>query len=160
MDREDLADHLAAVERRLTDGETDPQPLADDAALVARLDDLEDHAADLEDRLAEVESAVQALRGYVGGVESVNEDVERRANAAVARVDRLEERLDRRAESAPGSTSAPGVDETPDQGRDDAERVAMAARDAGNDGEVTVDPDAPTGDADRSLAGRLRDALS
>lgn len=150
MDREDFADRLAAVERRLTDGETDCRPLADDAALVARLDELEDHAADLDDRLAAVESAVQALRGYVGSVERVDEDVERRANAAVARVERLEERLDERFEE-------PAADAGPGTVRDDAARAAAAARDA--DPGVAPEADDPAG-ADRSLAGRLRDALS
>jgi chromosome segregation ATPase len=150
MDREDLADRLAAVERRLTDGETDCRQLADDAALVARVDELEDRAEAVDERLAEVESAVQALRGYVGGIERVNEDVERRANAAVARVERLEEQLDGPPEERPESTDDRG---------DDAERAAAAAR--GVDVARTaaaVDP--VESDADRSLTGRMLAALS
>jgi chromosome segregation ATPase len=155
MDREDLADRLAAVERSLTEGDVDHSPVADDAAVVARLDELEDRAAALDERLAEVESAVQALRGYVGGVESVNEDVERRANAAVARVERLEDRLDGRPERAaePG-TSEPGTSEP-----DAADRVAAAARETdggftgGSSGSEETDPD-------RGLPARLRDVLS
>lgn len=151
MDREDLADRIAAVERRLTDGETDCRQLADDAALVARVDELEDRAEAVDERLAEVESAVQALRGYVGGVERVNEDVERRANAAVARVERLEERLDGSPEERPGP-----VDD--DRG-DDAERAAAAARD-GDMARTAEAVDPSESDADRSLTGRMLAALS
>ena len=39
-------------------------------------------------------SATQALRGYVGSIRAVNEDVEQRADAALATVERLESRLD------------------------------------------------------------------
>ena len=67
LDRDSLERRLDAVERALVDDE--PLERAD------RLDDL-------ETRVAELEAAVQALRGYVGSVRAVNEDVERRADRA------------------------------------------------------------------------------
>ena len=54
----------------------------------------------LFDRLAELEAAVQALRGYVGSVRAVNEDVEQRADLAVRKVSVLERELTARSEEA------------------------------------------------------------
>jgi hypothetical protein len=90
VDRERLADRLAAVERRLTDAEPDGDGLGDIAAVEGRLSELETRADDLDERLGEVESGLQALRGYVGGVEAVDESVERRADAALAKAEELE----------------------------------------------------------------------
>lgn len=46
--------------------------------------------AELERRLTDLEAAVQALRGYVGGRRAEVTSVGRRADAALAAVDRLE----------------------------------------------------------------------
>lgn len=63
----------------------------------------------LTDRVSELEAAVQALRGYTGSVRAVNDRVEERADAALAtvetlqdRVDALERRLDERTRSDGG----------------------------------------------------------
>ena len=92
-----LDDRLSALERSFgtatdqaeqnspdapTRGPDGPPP-ADHPDLEARIDTL-------EDRLADLESGLQAVRGYVGNVEHVNQSVERRANAAIAAVERLE----------------------------------------------------------------------
>lgn len=90
----DFDRRLRAVERALTDGDHDVAALQDAAARADRLDDLEDRIGSLEERIAELDAATEAVRGYVGNVRSVNEDVERRADAALAAVDRLEARLD------------------------------------------------------------------
>lgn len=93
-DVETLAERLHAVERAVTDGETTYPEVTDLGEFDERTDALEDRVDDLESRTAELEAATQALRGYVGNVRAVNEDVESRANAALAAVDRLEARLD------------------------------------------------------------------
>jgi hypothetical protein len=49
----------------------------------------DDGPADVESRVAELEAAVEALRGYLGSVQAVNDDVERRADLALARTERL-----------------------------------------------------------------------
>lgn len=67
LDSDSLERRLEAVERALSGDE--PLERTD------RLDDL-------ETRVVELEAAVQALRGYVGSVRAVNEDVERRADRA------------------------------------------------------------------------------
>jgi hypothetical protein len=130
-----VEERLDAVERALTDGEASGG-LPDAARMETRLDDLEATVAEFDDRLAELEAAVEALRGFAGGVRAVDEAVERRANAAVARVERLEAELhemdrgattvdagrdgddtaDRRNE--PGTAPDPATDRDADDGRD------------------------------------------
>jgi chromosome segregation ATPase len=78
-----LDERLAAVERALTDGDHDLTDLEAASETTARLDALEDEIETLDDRVAELEAATQALRGYVGNVRSVNEDVEQRATLAL-----------------------------------------------------------------------------
>lgn len=73
--RESLKRRLAAVERALAEDEPIER--------ASRLDDL-------EARIAELEAAVQALRGYVGAVRAVNEDVEQRADVALRKASALE----------------------------------------------------------------------
>ena len=87
-----LEERVAALERTITDGHADGG-LPDAARMDARLDELEATVDDVDDRLAELDAAVQALRGFAGGVRAVDEAVEQRADAAVARVDRLEAEL-------------------------------------------------------------------
>jgi uncharacterized coiled-coil protein SlyX len=77
-DRDSLHRRLEAVERALS--EEEPLERAD------RLDEL-------EARVAELEAAVQALRGYVGSVRAVNEDVEGRADRALRKAAALERHL-------------------------------------------------------------------
>jgi len=64
--------------------------MGDAGNLAERVSALESQLGDAEDRIAELEAVTQALRGYVGNVRSVNEDVEQRADAALAAVERLE----------------------------------------------------------------------
>ena len=93
-ERSDLDRRLRAVERALTDGEHDVAALEDAAAFANRLDAVEARTDDLEERTAELEAAVQAVRGYAGNIRSVNDEIESRADAALAAVDRIEARLD------------------------------------------------------------------
>ena len=93
-DRETLDERLTAVERALTDTDRDVSGLADAADLETRIDDLETRLADVESQLADLEASTQAVRGYVGNVRSVNRDVERRADLALAKVEQLEQSLD------------------------------------------------------------------
>lgn len=89
-----LEQRLAAVERAVVDGDTalgDLEAVATLADDVARLEaKFETH----ERRLAELEGRLDALSGFAGSVESVNETVEHQADAAIAAVDRLEYRID------------------------------------------------------------------
>lgn len=84
---ETFEDRLAAVERALTDGDHDCSALAEGAATAERVAALEADVEELADRVAELEAATQALRGYVGNVRSVNEEVEQRADTALAKAE-------------------------------------------------------------------------
>lgn len=85
---------LSAVERAVVDRDLELDEIADIAALAEDLERLEGRLEEHERRLAELEGTVDAIGGFVANVESVNEDVERQADAAIAAVDRLEYRID------------------------------------------------------------------
>jgi len=90
-----LEARVAAVERALTDG--DPvADLSDAAELRRQLDAVTDDLDTLAERVDALEATVQSLHGYVGEIEHVNERVERRADAARAAVERLDEQHARR----------------------------------------------------------------
>lgn len=90
---DDLRDRVEAVERAITDGDGDLTALAEGAASADRIDSLEGALEALQEDVAELEAATRALRGYVGNVRSVNESVEERADAAIAAVESIEDRL-------------------------------------------------------------------
>jgi len=105
MSDRELAARLDAVERTLGDCDADLTELRDAAELTETTDRLDARLDRIEDRVDELEAAVQALRGYVGNVRSVNRDVERRADAALATAERVE----RRVTGEPGETSGEPV---------------------------------------------------
>ncbi len=84
-----LEERVAALERRLDDEQV---PAASPQSDVESPDtpELQERIDDLESRVAELAAGLQAVRGYVGQVEHVNASVERRADAAIAAVERLE----------------------------------------------------------------------
>jgi len=106
-DEDALERRLEAVERTLADGDHDVEALREAADVRERVERLESTVADLRERADDLDAATQALRGYVGNVRSVNRDVERRADAALAAVDRLESDADASAPSEGDSASAP-----------------------------------------------------
>ncbi|MFW6003997.1 MAG: DUF7310 family coiled-coil domain-containing protein [Halodesulfurarchaeum sp.] len=116
-ERRTIDDRLSALERRLdergtvvAEGSQAKPPAAestDGPVTTGTVEDgdLLERVEALEAEIAELEAGLQALRGYVGNVDHVNETVERRANAAIAAVERLE--------SAP-KTPPPIATATPD----------------------------------------------
>ena len=125
-DRETIERRLGAVERALSEGE--PIERAD------RIDEL-------ESRVAELEAAVQALRGYVGSVRAVNEEIELRADRALRKAEAVERnvapgRSDRGSEPAdddlgsePAPDHAPIFGSDPDAGSSDGSASATDRRD-------------------------------
>lgn len=93
-----LRERVEALERAITDGEHDLSAVADEAEALDRLDSLDSRLTALEDGIEEVQAATQALRGYVGNIRSVNTDVEQRADAALTKVEALEQRLSAESE--------------------------------------------------------------
>ena len=112
-DRDSVERRLAAVERALS--EEEPIERAD------RLDDL-------TDRVAELEAAVQAVRGYVGEVRAINEDVERRADRALRKAQAIERHVGpNTALSETGERAT--TDDTADGADEEREPAAPAAQD-------------------------------
>jgi hypothetical protein len=112
-DRDSVERRLAAVERALS--EEEPIDRAD------RLDDL-------ADRVAELEAAVQAVRGYVGEVRAINEDVERRADRALRKAQAIERHVGP-ASGRPGTGERATTDDTADAADEEREATAPAAPD-------------------------------
>lgn len=133
---EDLERRLAAVERAVTGSDRPITDLADAGDVADRLDDLEHRVATVEERLDDLAAASQAVRGYLGGVRVVNAEVERRADAALAAVERLETRLDGERADRPGPAG-------------DAVDGAVSENPTGHDPETERTP--------KDLATRLRE---
>ncbi|WP_336336945.1 DUF7310 family coiled-coil domain-containing protein [Haloarcula brevis] len=110
-DIETLAERLRTVERTVTDGATEFPEVTELGEVEERVDSLERRVEDIDERTAELEAATQALRGYVGNVRTVNEEVEQRADAALAATDRLEERLDDALAARQATSPPPAADQ-------------------------------------------------
>lgn len=80
-----LEERLDAVERALTGGDPAVTDVGDGAAATAEREALAERLDAVEERLEELEAATQAVRGYAGAIRSVNREVERRADLALAR---------------------------------------------------------------------------
>lgn len=151
-DWESLERRVAAIERALGNGETDRRSAVtattgdDEDGRVDRRADLEGRVGDLEtridrltdryddlvDRLDRLDAGLQAVRGFLGGVDAVNESVERRADAAIAAVERLEAHVDGPDGSRldPGSSTAPRAG-NPDDPSENGGRTTIDSDDAG-----------------------------
>jgi len=93
-DPEALDERLRAVERALTDSDDDLTDVRNAAERTRELDALGERLDEVETRLDDLDAATQALRGYVGNVRAVNDSVERRADAALAKVQAVEAECD------------------------------------------------------------------
>lgn len=123
-----VEERLAAVERAVTDGDHDLADLATAAETGERLADLDAEVEDLDERVAELEAATQALRGYVGNVRAVNQDVEERADLALEKAEAaIDATRDGNAEPTPAR--APASDGDPCSDRSNLDQSAPA-RDA------------------------------
>lgn len=109
MPERDLDARIAAVERALTDGDTDLTDLRDASALTDDVSELAARVDDIESRLDDLEAGLQAVRGYTGNVRAVNREVERRASAALAKAEALETAVDG---SATQTANAGGASQT------------------------------------------------
>lgn len=147
-----LESRLDAVERALADETHAPSSRRSDAGPDApaettpspdgtTVEDLERSIADLERRVSDLTAELDAVRGLLGGVRAVDESVERRADLALAAVERLAD--DREADGLV-------VERLPEvHGEADVDADASDDTTDGRDGET----------ADGTLAARLREAL-
>ncbi|RXK48479.1 DUF7310 family coiled-coil domain-containing protein [Halorientalis pallida] len=139
MDGDDVEARLEAVERALADGDADLTGIGEAAERERKLEELRARVDDLESQVTDLSASVQAVRGYVGNVRTVNRDVERRADAALARV----EELDRHGTDRGRRDSIPDADVSRQPGR-------HRPRSDGRDG----DPPESPGDIARRITGR------
>ncbi|WP_135364436.1 DUF7310 family coiled-coil domain-containing protein [Halosimplex halophilum] len=146
MSERDLDARVDAVERALTDGDTDLSDLRDRSGVVDDLQSLEDRLDAVESRLDELEAGLQAVRGYAGNVRAVNREVERRASAALAKAETVEAAVD-------GDDPAAG--RPPDQPRersreraDGSDRTDRVNADRAPTNPGRTDPAGPTERAD------------
>jgi len=92
---EQFEQRLSAVERTVVDGDHDVPALSDIDDLRQTVDALADQVETIDSRLLAVESGVEALEGYVGNIQSVNQSVERQADIAIVSAGRVENRLNK-----------------------------------------------------------------
>jgi hypothetical protein len=111
-----LQERIEALERTVADGEFDTE-LADHTQIEQRLSAVESQLEAIDDQIDDLEAATQALRGYVGNIRSVNDEVEQRANSALAKAEALEATFDGSTQCQP--TESP-TDETTTQSTDSA----------------------------------------
>lgn len=150
-DIERLERRLEAVERALTDGDTEVAALAAADDLAGRVDDLEARVETLSAEAAEREAAVRAVRGYVGQERAADREAERTAESALAtaeslqeRVRAVEDRLDGQSAPQAGddvdwSQQAAPTDGTPDARRPDGGGTTQTGRRAGRATQGTRD---------------------
>lgn len=150
---DDLTRRLAAVERAVTDGETDLSGVADAADVTARLDAVEGRLDAIETRLDDLDATTQALRGYLGGVDGVAEDVERRADLALSKAEAVEAAVftddglavERLPTTPPASAADSGgrvdaADATPETAPGDGPDATPSASDARGAGSTSSRP--------------------
>jgi cell division septum initiation protein DivIVA len=142
---DELENRVEAIERAVTEGEHDLSGLAEASEAGERLDELEQELSGLTDRVDELEATTQALRGYVGNVRAVNREVERRAEAALAKAESLESGSRSEADgpgedegSIPGATGAQVRD-------DERESPATTPRDDERESPATTPREQDTG---------------
>jgi len=126
-DPDRLAERLAAVERALA-GDGAVADLSGAAQLNDRLDAAESDLDALCGRVDRLAAAVEALRGYVGAARAADGTVERRADLALAKAERLERALvGRRADS--DAPDRPDADREPPLPAAPAVAAAVPPRD-------------------------------
>jgi hypothetical protein len=174
---DDLTRRLEAVERAVTDGHADGAALAAEADLADRIEAVEARLDAAEDRLADLDATTQALRGYLGGVDGVTADVERRADLALAKAEAVEAAVFEAADDGlaverlppdPGSSADPdhgdaaGAAGVPGQREPTGTTVAAGETEPTHAARTTGTTD-PAGAVDqsrgRSIVERFRDAL-
>ena len=106
MSERDLDARLNAIERALTDDDADLSDLRQTTAALDDLDGLDSRVTEIESRLDELEAGLEAVRGYAGNVRAVNRDVERRASAALAKAETLENAVENRPDTTDRKSNA------------------------------------------------------
>lgn len=150
---EQLEQRVAAVENTVTDGNVDFEEVSEITELIQEVESMSDRLETLERRLVEIEGATQSLEGYLGNVRSVNQETEDRADAAIAAVDRLEQKIEtfeRQVSVEAFEALAQRVEELE---QDQQRLVEEHAQESGNGSEfVFGSPNEREGEADQPAA--------
>lgn len=154
-----LEERLSAVERAVTDEDVPVASVDDAAALTSRLDAVESRLETLEARIDETDAAVAAVRGYVGEIRHVNEEVERTANAAVAAVDRLDAASGGPPPIATAQTAESRVPASAPDGKTSTESGERTSTGVDDVTSTDMDDGTSTDETDRSLLDRLGSLL-
>lgn len=97
----DIDDRVRALERAVTERDDPAAPIPAIADVDATTVDLGERVSELETQVADLAARQEAVEAYVDRIEHVNESIERRADAALAAVDRLETTRERPTASSP-----------------------------------------------------------
>lgn len=132
-ERRTIDERLSALERRLEErtpngDRTGSGGFPGGESVERARPELAGRIESLEAEIAELEASLQALRGYLGTIDHVNETVERRANAAIAAVERLESAP---KTPPPIATATPKEDERTTQVSEDPESQDAEQRETG-----------------------------
>ena len=106
---------------------------------------------DLEMRIGELEAAIRALEAYVGHIERIDEDLEQRANAALAGVEDLESRV----QSLESTSSQPAIEQPVAASSPPHESTHAADDNRPTAPTVSTNPDKSTADDDGGEPGLL-----
>lgn len=141
---DELEARIEALERAVTDGDHDLSELATAGETGERLAAVETELSELADRVAELEAATQALRGYAGNVRAVNRDVEKRADAALAKAESIESAL-------VGDGADDGTDGPPE--RTQSESITSPRTNGGDAAPAHREPPTSAGGVDHRTGG-------
>lgn len=158
-DRDALSARVRALERAVTDSTDPPAPLPELADATRTLDALAERVADLETRTDDLRARQQAVEAYVDRIDHVNDGIERRADAALAAVDRLE-RTDRTTRTSPGTEAIDATDADPGASTSVVTDAAATTPCAGDDGRASTGSErrgASNDDASGGLLARVFD---
>lgn len=86
----DVDDRVRALERAVTERDDPAAPIPAIADVNRTVKNLDERVSELETLVADLAARQEAVEAYVDRIEHVNESIERRADAALAAVDRLE----------------------------------------------------------------------
>lgn len=134
---DELTARVRALERAVSDQSDPPAPIPDVASVSTDVADLTARLDRLETSIDDLVARQQAIEAYADHINHVDDTIKRRADAALAAVDRLEttvDRLDTTIETLVGPDS-PGVgdsgslasDDTPPNNTTSAEHLSYAA---------------------------------
>lgn len=144
----DLTDRVRALERAVSTRDEPPTPIPAISGVSSEVSDLDDRVVTIESRVADLAARQQAVEAYVDQIDHVNDTIERRADAALAAVDRLESTCQGRTTTKNSPNRDPADASDPSRratGASSAETSAHVMDAASTDAGATQETDSPSG---------------